>query len=197
MSEKFKVGDLVRCIGTGHDGGSGWEKGKIFTIDHMIHYDGRIIVWPCNENYGVYADHLEHVYSLPIEIDDTTGKLTIPDLDIGSCPYSSDDLLDEKKLKKLADKTISAMDQFAVSTLSSGFCSCGTDEPAEKKPMNCIQKLLLGADEKTLIEAGYIDTEMNLTGKGTAALLSIVFAANKPALVEMAKEEVAEAKDEK
>lgn len=62
--------------------------------------------------------------------------------------------------------------------------------------MKAIAKRLLDADTKALIEAGYIDDSLNLTQDGREALDAILFGANKPALVEQAKKEIEEKKED-
>lgn len=70
----------------------------------------------------------------------------------------------------------------------------------ERKPMklSVMQKLLMAKDDQTLTKAGYLDGDMDLTEEGQEALDSILFAANKAALVVLAQavldEEAAEAK---
>lgn len=57
-------------------------------------------------------------------------------------------------------------------------------------------KKLLDKDTQTLVKAGYINGDLDLTPAGKLALYSILFEANKSALVEMAKEEIKEVLDE-
>lgn len=71
--------------------------------------------------------------------------------------------------------------------------SSNNQKPMTQK-ISAIAKKLLDGDTKTLIKAGFIDNNLDLTDKGTAALNAIVFEQNKAALVEAAKAEVEEAK---
>ena len=71
----------------------------------------------------------------------------------------------------------------------------------ERKPMrnlSIMQKLLMAKDDQTLTKAGYLNGDMELTEKGQEALDSILFAANKEAMVKLAQadldEEAAQAK---
>lgn len=88
--------------------------------------------------------------------------------------------------------------------------NCGSsDEPwtcykiiskKEKTLMGYIGKLakkLLDPDLQTLIKAGYMSEDLTLTEDGRRALTSILFVDNKTALVEAAKEELADRKAEK
>lgn len=61
------------------------------------------------------------------------------------------------------------------------------------KTMNRIKKALLSKADKTLIEAGYLDSNLDLTSDGKNALQFIEFEANKKALVEMAQADIDEA----
>ncbi len=63
--------------------------------------------------------------------------------------------------------------------------------------LSTIAKRLLDADTKTLIKAGFLDTELRLTDKGKAELNAILFEANKTALVVAAQAVIDEAKENK
>lgn len=63
--------------------------------------------------------------------------------------------------------------------------------------LSIIAKKLLDADTATLVKAGYLDSELDLTEEGGEALDAILFAANKAALVEAANEKLAEEKTSK
>ena len=60
------------------------------------------------------------------------------------------------------------------------------------KTMNLIKKAMLTADQKVLIKAGYLDSELDMTQKGKEAIDFLVYQAHEKALVEMAKEVVKE-----
>lgn len=64
--------------------------------------------------------------------------------------------------------------------------------------MSYISKLgkrLLDADTKSLIKAGFLDSELDLTECGVQELLAIVFESNRAELVKAAKAKIKEAKD--
>ncbi len=63
--------------------------------------------------------------------------------------------------------------------------------------LNSIAKRLFDGDTKTLIKAGFLDVELNLTREGRDAMWAILFDANKSALVAAATEKIAEEKAEK
>ena len=63
--------------------------------------------------------------------------------------------------------------------------------------LNSMLKLLLGADEKVLYKAGYINGDLKLTDKGQEALNAINFKAAKEELVKLAQEDLDEAKEDK
>lgn len=77
--------------------------------------------------------------------------------------------------------------------------SRGSGEVEDKKPMKLtsLMKRLLDKDTQTLVKAGYLDTDLDLTNKGQEALLSLLLMANKPELVKMAQEELDEQKENK
>jgi hypothetical protein len=69
---KFKMGDIVRCIGTsigdesdedsryGGYGGAGWKYHRIFKIHEIVENRyGRNVYWDAMGDYGVYESHLE------------------------------------------------------------------------------------------------------------------------------------------
>lgn len=76
------------------------------------------------------------------------------------------------------------------------------DKPIKKtiiqKTMNAFKKALLSADTKTLIKAGYMDSEtLELTSKGQDALNFIVYEEYQKKLVAAAEAEIAEAEAKK
>lgn len=65
-----------------------------------------------------------------------------------------------------------------------------------EKISNFVKKLI-DPDAQALMEAGFIGKDMRVTAEGTNELLSILFFANKPALVAAAKDIIAEAEKAK
>ncbi len=61
------------------------------------------------------------------------------------------------------------------------------DKPMASK-LGSMMKKLLDADTQTLVKAGYINGDLELTEAGKTALWSIMFTSNKDALVAEAKE---------
>lgn len=57
------------------------------------------------------------------------------------------------------------------------------------KKLGTMMKKLLDADTQELVKAQYINGDLELTAVGKDALWTIIFSANKQALVDMAKEE--------
>lgn len=59
---KFKVGDRVICVNKIKEGevdyGSGWELGKVFTIEEISDFE-RPILWPKPTGHGIYSDCVE------------------------------------------------------------------------------------------------------------------------------------------
>lgn len=78
-----------------------------------------------------------------------------------------------------------------------------TFQEIKNKKRNIMQKItpmlkrLLDADGRMLYKAGFLDSEMELTSKGNDALQTLVFDANKVALVKLAKEDIREEKEAK
>lgn len=66
----------------------------------------------------------------------------------------------------------------------------------KKKDMKIgvMMKKFLDSDIQTLVKAGYINGDLELTTEGTTALDSVVFDANKAALVTLAQEKLDEEK---
>ena len=60
--------------------------------------------------------------------------------------------------------------------------------------LNTMMKQLLDADTQTLVKAGYINGDLELTSEGRDALNGIVFQQNKAALVALAQEALDEEK---
>lgn len=61
------------------------------------------------------------------------------------------------------------------------------------KTVSNMMKKLLDADTQALVKAGYINGDLEMTNIGLKALQTILFVANKAALVESAKADIAEA----
>lgn len=73
-------------------------------------------------------------------------------------------------------------------------------DPMEKKgdsmtKLTAMFKRLTDKDTQTLRKAGFINGDLELTGDGQQALNAVLFEANKPALVELAKEMLEEEKE--
>jgi len=101
------------------------------------------------------------------------------------------------------------VDSFNVDSQSEGYRSWGIffDNPGEIKLLNrkevtimnklsIMMKKLLSSDIQTLVKAGYINGDLNLTTEGERALNAVLFEANKKALVELAEKELADAKED-
>lgn len=63
--------------------------------------------------------------------------------------------------------------------------------------VNNMMKVILDADMRKLIKAGYVDGDLQLTAKGREALDSIQFTTHKEALVKLAQEDIDEEKENK
>jgi hypothetical protein len=72
--------------------------------------------------------------------------------------------------------------------------STSNNKTTMPKKLGAIAKRLLDGDTKTLVKAGYINGDLELTDEGTAALNAVIFEQNKAALVEAAKAEIEETK---
>ena len=55
------------------------------------------------------------------------------------------------------------------------------------KSLGVMMRKLLDSDTQTLVKAGYINGDLELTSEGTTALDSVIFDANKAALVALAQ----------
>lgn len=62
------------------------------------------------------------------------------------------------------------------------------------KTLNIMMKKLLDGDTQTLVKAGYVNGDLELTSEGRDALNSIAFDAHKAALVALAQEKLDEEK---
>ncbi len=83
-------------------------------------------------------------------------------------------------------------------------CSCPFYQDAKltskpkgfMKKLNTMMKKLLDPDTQTLVKSGYINGDLELTKEGEQALMTILFVANKAALVESAQAVLDEEKKE-
>lgn len=60
--------------------------------------------------------------------------------------------------------------------------------------VSIMMKKLLDADTQTLVKAGYVNGNLDLTEEGKKALMASLFMANKTELVKLAQEKIDEAK---
>lgn len=60
-----------------------------------------------------------------------------------------------------------------------------------------LAKRIFDKDTKTLIKAGYLNSDLSFTKEGEEAVMSILLEKNKADLVELANEELEEKKEEK
>lgn len=72
-----------------------------------------------------------------------------------------------------------------------------TNENTMIKTVSNMMKRLLDADTQTLVKAGYINGDLELTCRGLLALQTIIFVQNKAALVESAQADITEAEAQK
>ena len=78
-----------------------------------------------------------------------------------------------------------------------GQCAIQSINPKENAmSISAIAKRLLDKDTRTLVKAGFLDSELDLTEKGQEALDAINFEEQKAKLVKMAEEELAEEESE-
>lgn len=63
------------------------------------------------------------------------------------------------------------------------------------KTLSIMMQKLLDADTQTLVKAGFINGDLDLTTEGTKALNAIMFQTNKAALVTLAQEQIDSAKN--
>ncbi len=102
----------------------------------------------------------------------------------------------------------SVMLSISTSTFTPGFVTptswttlfITSNSPKKPKLMtrlNNMMKRLLDKDTQTLVKAGYVNGDLQITGNGHEALTTLMFEANKAELVKLAEEEIAERKAEK
>lgn len=161
----FKVGDRVRFVNPMHPGQSYNpnmnELGTVAALEPKTY--GIDVHWDESGNFKAGVSHNE------IELAEG-GRFFVASLDY---------------VNPLFDAQWT-MNQFMMSY-------CGeTIKPKRTimKTLNTMMKKLLDADTQTLVKAGYINGDLELTSEGRAALNTIVFQANKKELVAMAQEEL-------
>jgi hypothetical protein len=196
--------------------GDGWRKCDIFTISGIsVVSNGRKYAWGNTYNgHGVYLNHLEPAF------ERQERKMPgVPGCGCRGCTNAREEYYAEQRDKIMSNLRGARPDRVIVDEaapdyvlqnkmyarmikLSHRWFDGGaamkvlnnlTEKPEVKK-MNYLQKLFLGADEKVLLEAGYIDSELDLTDRGGEVLEAIQVEAHKAKLVEMAKAEIAEKK---
>lgn len=185
---KFKVGDMVRHV----------KSSKFHTAWSERNVDAKFEVKTRGENtnYGWWysGTNGECAYSYDLELVPET---TEPQ-------YTQ---LHPKDKAKFVTGGIGHWHIDAGATISNGYIETldrykfyQTTEPIKKpntitKMTNFIKKLTQSADDKALEKAGFVDTCGDLTRTGNEALTSFVFAEKKEALVKLANEMIAEAKE--
>lgn len=171
---KFKVGDRVKIVREEYGectNNSNRSVGEEFVIEEIIEdVDGDC--W-CREHWGVSTGVHENLLEL-----------------VGSYYCSTDSMF-----------LPSYNDNFLQGIINNSFKSILNRVPGEqnkpetKKMLNHFMKKLLDKNTKTLIEAEFINGDLLPTSYGMEALNSILFEANKEALVKLAEEVIAEIKD--
>lgn len=118
-------------------------------------------------------------------------------------PGCSTDARRFEQVKELRYYTVPA-DFFDFQTYTNSWKIIGWDTAETIKPkktimttLNTMMKKLLDADTQTLVKAGYINGDLELTTEGKQALIEIIFDLNKSALVAVAQAKLDEAKADK
>lgn len=100
--------------------------------------------------------------------------------------------------------TVTRIDYENHIVYSDGCTGCGQDDYYKKvneksimQKVSTMMRKLLDADTQVLVKAGYINGDLELTDEGVSALNTVLFTANKAALVALAQEKIDEEKANK
>lgn len=86
----------------------------------------------------------------------------------------------------------SGMSYTDLDRIGSSIIKENKERPPLMTRVNNMMKKLLDSDTQTLIKAGYLNNDLQMTDAGRLALIATLFEANKAALVVLAQEELEE-----
>lgn len=175
--DTFKVGDRVRTTGNVNGNNfTGKPTGYEFTVAEIYssiwHREVR------GDSNGVTAENLELVNDHVI-VDEVWGIK----------PYQFDSI-HSVRMNRLYSNWLAASTPYYYG-LDYGFDYIKPKKTLMNK-VSTMMKKLLDADTQTLVKAGYLNGDLDLTDKGKTALNTIVFMANKADLVVSAQEAIDE-----
>lgn len=185
---KFKKGDKVRILkheaypNTGANCYSAHtcigEKGYVW----QIHSDSRFEIWGINNQK--YWGHFDES-----ELENFEGKEEKVEEKYGTWFVSGDSQI---YYYWDSSKFVIKQEPNWMTYLNSRI----SPTPKKRMKLSAIARRMLDANTRTLVKAGYLDNELELTTEGEETLLAILTTANMEALVKEAKKEIRERKDE-
>ena len=180
---KFKAGDRVRVLDGGHIKGA-----KIGDIVTVAEVNSRGKITKIEEFTGPWLYNNDWYELVESEGPSITGTMYEPFTNHQKFAQQYQDALLHLYMKKYAYNNLwidEAGDYNAETNKS---------KKTIMTKLNTMMKQLLDADTQTLVKAGYINGDLELTSEGRDALNGIVFQQNKAALVALAQEALDEEK---
>lgn len=180
---KFKIGDRVIGLpSASKEYGitrEGWE-GIVIKIE--------------GEEIGVE----KKIGMVPFMVDPKHFRLADPShSDIWSKSFTESVKMDEEMIDHMKHAIMYGMSVYRPDTIIHDEYSSIKKKKTFMSKLNTMMKKLLDADTKVLVEAGFLDSELNLTRDAAYQLDLIAFDKFKTELVAAAKERIEEAKKEK
>ena len=131
-------------------------------------------------------------YPFHCVIDDLKEDVCYTAMSAGGYGWDLNDLINEGLVEKVGESWSNTPYGCVITANSDYGVSGGNGEINNNNnnnmKLNTMMKKLLDKDTKTLIEAGYINGDLELTEAGKKELMVILFLANKKELVDSAKE---------
>lgn len=185
----YKPGDRFKVVG--HYPGNDKYEGKFGTVnvvrgpkDYTVSIDG------CGKSYDWHdSGDMQRAGRFPLKVgsviqnkrDKSVHKITAISEDFG---FTGVCIKEGSSYKKGNTGTTYELGDYTVLN--------GSNNNSMLQTVGAMLKRLLDADSQKLYKAGFINGDLELTDEGTSALMSVLFDANKAALVKEAEEVIAE-----
>ena len=178
---KFEVGDRVRRI----------NNPFVTSLGHQIEVGGEAIISAIKDSGKGWLEFEGIKTPLPFEASASFFELVPEPLGREIADYTTFSQMFDKMQYNILQSAFKPM-YFSDEYRSDNIITPGAKKQSTMTKITNMFKTLLDSDTQTLVKAGYLDSELNLTSCGEDVLQNVLFVANKAALVAAATEEIAE-----
>ena len=160
---------------------------------------GMVRKFKVGDRVKMIGTHKSQMYGKFYTVYDSNGELTIKDNSFGVCVHPEDwKLVEREKNNTFGRSYTDAFDRSDHLTPDNKPLIIGKIKKQKTimTKLNTMMKKLLDSDTQTLIKAGFIDGDLQLTEGGEVELATLVFMEKKEELVKLAQAQLDEAKKE-